>query len=438
MNPLARIVSRSPHFPLRRLPFSYTPFSSSSSSPVVPPSSDRFTSSLNVSTKKNAIVGDEIPTENRVPISLLSHAQERQVPSGIIATVFGAGGFIGRYALHDMCRMGSQMIVPYRGDGMKIRHLKMAGELGQVVPIPFDMTDEESIRRAVARSNVVINLLGSHLETTNYSYHDTHVNCAYRIAKIAREAGVERFIHFSALGADLESPSRYFRSKAHGEAVVKEFFPDATILRPAPVVGSQDHFITQIAYFGTKFVALPVPEGGQQKIQPVMVQDIAKAVCAVLTREETIGRTYELAGRDVFTYENLIKLVSEAMNRPVQMAKLPEPILRMYGKYLQGSDYPMWDNPNKNILIDVRNFVVGLRNRLRFNWIYYEDAVDQAKVSLTVSPNARGLQELGIEPDTLFEHIEKIMLPYKDYSTLPMYRYNPDNFVHVSRKGKRV
>lgn len=95
-----------------------------------------------------------------------------------------------------------KMIIPYRGDAYFVRELKLAGDLGQVLFQPFHLQDDESIRKAVKYSNVVINLVGRDWETKNFKFNDVHVDGARRIARISREMGVERLIHLSALNID--------------------------------------------------------------------------------------------------------------------------------------------------------------------------------------------------------------------------------------------
>lgn len=104
-----------------------------------------------------------------------------------------------------------QLIIPYRGDAYFIRELKLAGDLGQVLFQPYHLQDEESIRKAVRYSNVVINLVGRDWETKNFKFNDVHVEGAKRIARISREMGVKRLIHVSALNVDPLPPVSYYR-----------------------------------------------------------------------------------------------------------------------------------------------------------------------------------------------------------------------------------
>jgi NADH dehydrogenase (ubiquinone) 1 alpha subcomplex subunit 9 len=231
--------------------------------------------------------------------------------SGIVATVFGATGFIGKAVVEQLGSIGSQIITPFRGDGMNVRYVKVMGDLGQIVPMSFKMHDEDSIRDAVARSNVVINLIGSDKETRNYSYHDTNVKIAYRLAKISKEMGVKRFIHASAAGADINSDSQYLATKAESEEVVRKFFPDATVMRLCPVYGLGDSFLNRWAQIHNTFSTIPLINNGEAKLQPVDVRDVMQAFCAAIKDPNAEGKTYHIGGDEVMTQAELHEYIDE-------------------------------------------------------------------------------------------------------------------------------
>lgn len=170
--------------------------------------------------------------------------------NGIVATVFGATGFTGRYVCNRLGKTGTQLIIPYRADYYEAQRLKLCGDLGQVLFQPYNLKDEKSIEKAVRYSNVVINLVGRDWETKNFKFEDVHVEGARRLARIAKEAGVKRFIHVSALNASenpephvVKNGSKFLKSKYFGECAVREEFPEAVIFRPADIYGQEDRFL---------------------------------------------------------------------------------------------------------------------------------------------------------------------------------------------------
>ena len=121
--------------------------------------------------------------------------------SGTVATVFGAQGMVGRGVCNRLGKSGTQMIIPYRGDFYDTQRIKVCGDLGQVLFSPYHLKDEESIRKAMKYSDVVINLIGREYETLNFKFKDVNVTGPATLAKIAREMGIKRFIHISSINA---------------------------------------------------------------------------------------------------------------------------------------------------------------------------------------------------------------------------------------------
>merc|ERR1712062_752442 len=144
--------------------------------------------------------------------------------SGVVATVLGASGFLGRYVVNRLGKIGTQVIVPYRADPYFVKDLKLAGDLGQILFLPYDITDRDTLRKVMQYSDTVINLTGRDWETKNYSFDKIHVKGAQTVAKIAKEVGVKRLIHVSALNASpnptpiyTREGSQFLRSKYLGE-----------------------------------------------------------------------------------------------------------------------------------------------------------------------------------------------------------------------------
>jgi len=260
--------------------------------------------------------------------------------SGVTTTVFGASGFLGKYVVNRFGRIGSRCTVAYRGDEVDVRHLKPCGDLGVINFFESTIRSIDDIEAAVDGSNIVINLLGKHFETTRWPYTDVHGTFPGVLAQVCADQGIERLVHVSALGASVDAPSAFSRSKALGEVAVRDAFPDATILRPATMFGDEDKFLNRIAKVSQTLPFYPLVDAETTRQQPVYMNDVANAVFTVATESAYVGKTYDLAGPKVYTNKEIVDYVfsvikeeSNAVNMPrslgygfaYAMGQLPSP-----------------------------------------------------------------------------------------------------------------
>ncbi|KAF7653363.1 hypothetical protein LDENG_00083820 [Lucifuga dentata] len=251
----------------------------------------------------------------------------RSSSSGIAATVFGATGFLGRYVVNRLGRMGSQIIIPHRCDQYDLMYFRPMGDLGQIIFMEWNARNKDSIKRALEHSNVVINLVGREWETRNYRFEDVFVSIPQQLAKAAREAGITKFIHMSHLNADIRSLSKYLRNKAVGETAVRDEFPDAVIMKPSEMFGREDRFFNYYAnmrWFGN---AVPLIALGKKTVkQPVHVVDVAKAIMNAVRDPDANGKTYALVGPNRYLLHDLVEYIYAVAHRPFVPYPLPRPL----------------------------------------------------------------------------------------------------------------
>lgn len=235
-----------------------------------------------------------------------------------LITIFGGGGFIGRYVCEALLKTGARLRVAERFP-RKAWYLQPLGSVGQVSAIAADLARPETFARAVEGADAVINLVG----IFKGNLERIHVEGAGKLAAAAREAGAKAFVHVSAIGADIHSPSDYGRTKGEGEQAVRAAFPNATIIRPSTVFGPEDQFTNRFASMA-RFPLLPViaPE---TKFQPVFVRDLGKAIAAAaLDPRAHGGKTYELAGPEVLTMRQLNREVAELAGQEPGLVDVPD------------------------------------------------------------------------------------------------------------------
>jgi uncharacterized protein YbjT (DUF2867 family) len=295
--------------------------------------------------------------------------------------VFGASGFIGRYVVRDLARDGA-VIAACGRHASSAGFLRPMGDVGQIAPLSADLRDERAVAAVVAGCDAVVNLVGILYEHGKQRFDVAHHRGAGQLATAAKNAGVKRFVHVSALGADANSGSAYARSKAQGEAAVRDAFPGATILRPSLVFGPEDNFFNRFAALTRISPVLPLIGGGATKFQPVYVGDVAAAVSAVLARDDSEGKTYALAGPATFTLRQLFEMILHETGRKRWLMSVPFGLASLEALFLE-----LLPNP-----------------------LLTRDQVKMLKHDAIAAPGTPGLAELGITPTAL----ELILPTYLD------------------------
>ena len=236
-----------------------------------------------------------------------------------LVTVFGGGGFVGRYVVQALLRKGVRVRVVGRNP-KRAFFVKPQGGLGQTQFIAADITRPQTVARAVAGSDAVVNLVG----VLSGAFTALHVEGARIVAEAAAAAGVKALVHVSAIGADPQSASAYGRSKGEGEAGVRAAFPNAAIVRPSIIFGSEDDFVNRFARMIQLSPMVPVISG-QTRFQPVYVADVAHAIAAAaLDPAAHGGHVYELGGPEVLTMAALNRHIATLIGRAPAFLDLPD------------------------------------------------------------------------------------------------------------------
>jgi uncharacterized protein YbjT (DUF2867 family) len=305
-----------------------------------------------------------------------------------LVTVFGGSGFVGSQIVRALARTGARVRVAVRQPGRGYR-LRMLGDVGQIEVVQASVRDDASVARALEGAEACINAVAILYESGRQTFEGVHVDGARRVASLAASAGVSRFVHISAIGADAKSPAAYGRTKAAGEAATREAFPGAAILRPSVVFGPEDHFFNRFAQMATISPALPLIGGGHTRMQPVFVADVSAAVAKAVGSEEAAGRTFELGGPEAFTFRRLMEIMLEVIQRRRLLISTPWPVAGALG------------------LVGDLVATTGAPPPLT------TDQVALLRSDNIVAPGAPGLRELGVEPNALEAIIPSYLYRYR-------------------------
>jgi uncharacterized protein YbjT (DUF2867 family) len=325
--------------------------------------------------------------------------------TGKIVTVFGGSGFLGRHLVRALCRKGWRVRV-----AMRRPHLggdaRLAGDIGQVQLVQANVRNRPSIKRALENADAAINLVSIMYERGSQTFNGTQSLGAANVAQLAAEAGIQKFVYVSAIGASNESHSLYARTKAEAEAATLEALPSATIVRPSIMFGPEDGFFTRFARMARLTPVMPLI-GGSTKFQPVYAGDVADAITAALARPEAQGQTYELGGPRSYTMKELLQYITREIDRPRMLLPIPMLFAAPLG------------------------YTIGALSKLNpfFGPPLTGDQVQLLQADNIVSPGAKTLADLGI---TTLETIETIAPTYL-WRHRPHGQFQPPHIEESSR-----
>lgn len=242
-----------------------------------------------------------------------------------LVTIYGGSGFVGRYIVRRMAAEGWRVRVAVRHPNEAI-FVRPYGVVGQVEPVFCNVRDDASVSAAMIGADAVVNCIGLLAESGKNSFEALHADGAGRIARLAAAQGIDQMVHLSAIGANAESESEYQRTKAEGEANVLAHMPDAVILRPSVVFGTEDQFFNRFAAMVQFNLILPIASA-DKLFQPVYVDDVAKAAVMGVTGQAPAG-VYELGGPDVLSFRALMQTMLDVIRRRRLILNLPRWVAR--------------------------------------------------------------------------------------------------------------
>jgi uncharacterized protein YbjT (DUF2867 family) len=272
-----------------------------------------------------------------------------------LVTVFGGSGFVGRNVVRALAKRDYRIRVAVRRPELA-GHLQPLGRVGQIHTVQANLRYPDSVAAALRDSHVAINLVGILTEGGAQTFNAVQAEGAATVAKAAAAAEA-RLVHVSAIGADAESASSYARAKAAGEAAVMAAMPEAVIMRPSVVFGPEDQFTNRFAGLARIAPFLPLIGGGETRMQPVYVGDLATAVADAVDGNAQPGATYELGGPEVLSFREILKVILDIIDRDRALLSLPFGLAKLQAAILQFAPGPLKLTPDQVELLRHDNVV---------------------------------------------------------------------------------
>ena len=242
-----------------------------------------------------------------------------------LVVLIGGGGFLGAHLAQELLRRGARLRIVERHPEKAYR-LRALADLGQIQFGRCNVTDKRSVAAAMQGADAAVYLVG----TFGADQQALQADGAGFAAEAAASEGAGAFVYVSAIGANADSDSGYAATKGMGEEQVRAAFPKATVVRPSILFGEDDNFVNMFAGLIASLPVLPV-FGGESRVQPLFVDDAAEAIASALADPAKHGgKTYELAGPEVLTIDELHRRIARAQGRERTLLAVPDALSAVF------------------------------------------------------------------------------------------------------------
>ena len=246
--------------------------------------------------------------------------------------VAGGTGFIGGAIVRELARRGAPVAV------MSHRPERAAGRFpGLTVQVrPGDARDAGSLRQAVPGAETVISCMqfpNFPIESPRqgHTFEEVDARGNERLVQAAKDAGVRTYVYLSGAGAAPDAAKHWFRAKWQAEQAIRASGLRFTLFRPSWVYGPEDNALNRFVRLAKTLPFVPVVGNGQQRLQPVFGEDVARCVADSLTLDAAANQVFEIGGPEVMSMDDVLRTMLDVMEMKKPLLHAPAALPKLAG-----------------------------------------------------------------------------------------------------------
>ena len=264
--------------------------------------------------------------------------------------IFGGSGQIGRNLIRKLTKNNYKVTVVTRNIHQKSLMIKTQANQGWIDIVEANIFEENKIRKLFENTDICINLIGILFEKRRGStFQNIHSLFPSILSKLAKEYGLKKFIHLSALGIDRATDSKYAKSKLDGETHILKNFPNATILRPSIVYSIDDGFTTKFMTLLRRLPVFPLYYSGKTKFMPIHCSDLTDIICDVIFKNDNFS-IIECVGPETLNFKEILDKLLLLIDKKRFLLPFPLPIATFTAKLFQLFPNPLLTHDQLKLL----------------------------------------------------------------------------------------
>lgn len=246
--------------------------------------------------------------------------------------VAGGTGFIGSAIVRELAKRGEQVaVMSHQTDGVADRFpgLNITVRLG-------DARDADSLKKAVVGMQTVISCMQFpnfpvENKSKGYTFDEVDARGNERLVAAAKAAGVQNYVYLSGSGAAPDAEKRWFRAKWQAEQAIQQSGLRYSIFRPSWVYGPADKSLNRFANFAKMLPVVPVIGNGEQRMQPVFVNDVVRCAVESLANTKAANQVFEIGGPDVMSMNEILRVMLRVMGKKKPLIHQPAALFKLIG-----------------------------------------------------------------------------------------------------------
>lgn len=228
--------------------------------------------------------------------------------------VTGASGYIGGRLVPQLLARGYHVRIMVRKKSSYFRKLWTGAEI-----VVADTLKKDQLIKALEGIQVAYYFIHSLLLGPR-EFEMADLKAAANFREAAENNGVKRIIYLGGLGDSRTSRSPHLRSRAMVAEELKAGSVPVSILRAAVIIGSGSASYEIIHHMVLKLRFFLILPWAKNKCQPIGIRDVIKYLVGVLETPQTTGKSFDIGGRDILTYEQMLKKFAEIIQKKVFFA----------------------------------------------------------------------------------------------------------------------
>lgn len=289
--------------------------------------------------------------------------------------VTGASGYIGGRLVPELLARGYSLRIMVRVASPIYKDLWPEAEI-----VVADALNVESLRAALEDVDTAYYLIHSLLLGPK-EFAAADVQAARNFRMVAEEKKVKRIIYLGGLGDTHTQLSTHLESRIQVAQELEKGKVSVTILRAAIIIGSGSASYEIIQNLVKKLPVILVPRWAKTKCQPIAIRDVVKYLVGVLEIKETAGRNFDIGGNDILSYQDMLRIRAELMNKKTIFIPCFISNISFYS-YIESLVTPVPDSITRCLMEGLKNEVIcqdnSIKEILPFKTIGYKEAIIRA------------------------------------------------------------